>query len=392
MMHGEIRVARISVDPQGQIRSIIRIESSDHMPPGTMTFSDETTMRLNRWWSKRAIPASRWKLYYRFKEMGTETPESLMIRSLGISLSDSYWTVPIDDRMDWSDVNYFRNDFSDDIGNLLFGGIETGCISFNSPDSTLNGNLKKRWKIVGGERCLIKGGSGNVRQEPFNEVIASRIMSRLKIPHVEYNLIIIDREPYSICNCFSDIDREFIPSWGIIRSFEKKDNETLYGFTIRAHEDYELNEVRHFFEMMIIVDYLMANEDRHFGNFGIMRDPITLKPLGFAPIFDTGSSLGYSQPTVWIKDGYDLRCMPFKITHRDQIRLVSSFDWLNLDVLDGIGDEVIDILNINGSTVDSDRSNAIADYLEHRISSLSSIIDSNMHPVDEKSTDLTLMS
>lgn len=35
-MYGDIRVARISVDLSGRISSIIRIESADHMPPGTM--------------------------------------------------------------------------------------------------------------------------------------------------------------------------------------------------------------------------------------------------------------------------------------------------------------------------------------------------------------------
>lgn len=37
---------------------------------------------------------------------------------------------------------------------------------------------------MNGKRCLIKGGSGATWQEPYNEVIASRIMERLHIPLV----------------------------------------------------------------------------------------------------------------------------------------------------------------------------------------------------------------
>ena len=138
LMNGDVRVAKISVDPQGSIKSIVNIESTDHMPPGTLTDGWETTVRLNEWWSKRAIPASRWKLYQRIKEIDTETPESLMIKSMGISLSDNYWTAPVGEHTEWSDINYYQNEFSDDVGDLFFGRIDTGCISFNSPDSTLN--------------------------------------------------------------------------------------------------------------------------------------------------------------------------------------------------------------------------------------------------------------
>ena len=42
---------------------------------------------------------------------------------------------------------------------------------------------------------------------------------------------------------------------------------------------------------MLIFDALIYNEDRHFGNFGIIVDNKTNKPCAFAPIFDNGLSL-----------------------------------------------------------------------------------------------------
>ena len=78
--------------------------------------------------------------------------------------------------MNWKKINFFENVFSDDIGDVLFGKTEkTKAFDFNSPDNTSDGCLKKRWKIIDGKRCLIKGGSGLERQQPFNEVIASTI-------------------------------------------------------------------------------------------------------------------------------------------------------------------------------------------------------------------------
>lgn len=51
---------------------------------------------------------------------------------------------------------------------------ESENISFDSPDLTTDGCLKKRWKIINGKRCLIKGGSNPYRQQTFNEVIATK--------------------------------------------------------------------------------------------------------------------------------------------------------------------------------------------------------------------------
>ena len=42
---------------------------------------------------------------------------------------------------------------------------------------------------------------------------------------------------------------------------------------------------------MLVVDAVIYNEDRHFGNFGILRDNHTGKIIKPAPIFDNGLSL-----------------------------------------------------------------------------------------------------
>lgn len=39
---------------------------------------------------------------------------------------------------------------------------------------------------------------------------------------------------------------------------------------------------------MIVLDYLIVNEDRHQNNFGVVRNAETLEYLGAAPIYDSG--------------------------------------------------------------------------------------------------------
>ena len=48
---------------------------------------------------------------------------------------------------------------------------------------------------------------------------------------------------------------------------------------------------------MLVFDALICNEDRHFGNFGLMVDNQTNQPYAFAPLFDHGLSLfNYAMP------------------------------------------------------------------------------------------------
>ena len=53
-----------------------------------------------------------------------------------------------------------------------------------------------------------------------------------------------------------------------------------------------LTDVTSQLEQMIVLDALIANEDRHWGNFGALRNSESLEFIGLAPVFDNGNSLG----------------------------------------------------------------------------------------------------
>lgn len=118
----------------------------------------------------------------------------------GLNLSDQYWVSPAGAPLDWAKSNFYDNPFSDDVGNFLFGEIaEQGMLDCMSPCGATDGWLKKKWKIIGGQRVLIKGGSGLLQQEPFNEAVAAAICRRLQIPHVDYSIFWEQGKPYSAC-------------------------------------------------------------------------------------------------------------------------------------------------------------------------------------------------
>ena len=155
-MHKNIKVADIEIDIHtGVISKIKNLYNIEHLPLGVRiqkNIVDRTS--LNNWWLERSIPSSRSGIKDALTSLGLSTTCSLLTKSYGLSLSDQYWVCPENSHLEWSKVNFFYNDFADDIGNVLFGKKgQNKVLDFSSPDNTSDGNLKKRWKIINKRRC-----------------------------------------------------------------------------------------------------------------------------------------------------------------------------------------------------------------------------------------------
>ena len=122
----------------------------------------------------------------------------------------------------------FNNGFSKDMGEILFGHEPAGLarVSLMSPDNTSDGWLRKKWVMADGKRVLMKGGSGFLEQEPFNEVVACAVMRRLNIFHVNYTLAFDGNKPYSLCENFVTPETELVPALRVMEA-QKKDNRDL---------------------------------------------------------------------------------------------------------------------------------------------------------------------
>jgi len=299
---------------------------------------------IHHWWHHRAIPASRSGLSQALRTLHLHAPEELLMQCFGLSLSDQYWVKPLNSSITWEQVNFFDNPFSEDVGNILLGGKPSNSsVSLLSPDGSVNGWLKKKWKILDGKRCLLKGGS-NFWSEPFNEVIASMIADRLKIPHVAYWLSFEGKHhaPMSICEDFITRDTEFVEASQIDRILTKLPDESKYQHFCRCCDALHIPDYEKSLDEMLVLDYhLIANQDRHKGNFGAVRNVETPEFQGFAPLFDCGTSLRYDTPDAYIETDLNIESQPFCSFHNEQIRLVKHPERFNLSALQGIPQEII---------------------------------------------------
>ncbi len=389
LMHKHIPAADIQLDgATGVIRSIGTIKNPEHIPVGIPVKNGIADRQaLNSWWAGRAIPASRDRIQDALKKLGVSSTQLLLEKCLGLSLSDQYWICPVSENIQWEDINFFQNDFSDDVGNILFGrGPSSERMNMMSPDNTSDGWLKKKWVIADGKRCLLKGGSGATQQEPYNEVIASIIMKRLGIPHTSYSLTVQEDYPYSLCEDFITSDSELITAWYIMQTERKPNHISIHQHYLNCCSALGIPGIQLAVDQMIVLDYIIFNEDRHQNNFGVLRDAETLKYTGAAPIYDSGTSLWFDKPATMI-GSVKAVCKPFKTSHEEQIKLVSSFDWLELEKLDNIEDEWMELTK-NSLFLDENRRRAIANALRNRIQRLDKILRSSIHMVSGTGGDV----
>ena len=216
LMQRNHQVAVIEIaEKTGDIIDVAEVLSAQRIPLGAK-HSDGSfdVLSLRKWWAGRGIPASRSGLERALETLHIPYAELLLVKCSGLSLSDQYWVTPCDAPQNWRDVNFYENDFSDDVGRALFGeGVLSAQPDLCSPCNTSDGFLQKRWRIADGKRILLKAGSGIYKQEPYNEIVATALYDALGMPHVPYWLVEQGGQVMSACACFTN-DHTTTPSAG----------------------------------------------------------------------------------------------------------------------------------------------------------------------------------
>ena len=265
---------------------------------------DEIVKELNAWFQLRVIPDYRDNKEELMRGLGVESSEELANKHYALSLSDQYWLKPMGSNITWNNVNYFHNEYdSKEFFNVTYGEGSFRFLSiygvrsdrFKSPNNTLTGQLKKTWVKINGESYLFKGSCTLHNFEPINEVIASKICEILDVPYVKYDLKHLHSKRQdalvSVCKCMINDTQEIVPAYELIYELDKvtetPEDYYLYLDLLKKHD---VPFAEEHLQKMFMLDYIMLNEDRHMGNFGIIRNVDTLEWESVCPVFDTGRS------------------------------------------------------------------------------------------------------
>ena len=320
------------------------------------------TSRLNEWWSNRVVSASRPHLrltlgsFYSGIEVSGGQGQTLkrLIMQLaeinhGLSLSDHYWFNPLDSsaRLEWKDINYFTNPFSSAAGDAFFAEqiSEQLLPKEQNPNATLTGYMNKAWRFADGKILLYK--ASNELRQLYNELAACSLYSRLLSPseYVDYWIAGDESKRYVVCENMLDENHELIPASHVMQHFNLQEQskyiESYHSYLISC-EKLGIRDIRRRLDAQIVCDHILANSDRHWQNFGLVRNVHSLSDFKIAPTFDTGNSLYYDTNLGIVAKGqaqYNTS-RPFSFDPQVQLSLVSDLSWLDSANLEGFLDEI----------------------------------------------------
>ena len=242
------------------------------------------------WLKSRVVPKNRRFVEEILAPFGLNLNDTKGIIDVckGLSLNDSYWVVEENFEGTFAEYNLYENRFSEILSLIAYtGNLQSHGRFTTSPELTTGGMLPKAWRFIeddgiylykGGNKLLTYGGN-----EPYSEYYAAQIAEQMGIEAVYYDLENWKGILASKCKLFSSIDVSYVPIWRVIPEINIKKAVDFYDSLGKEFGE----QIR----SMLVFDALIYNEDRHFGNFGLLRDNMTGEFIAPAPMFDHGHAL-----------------------------------------------------------------------------------------------------
>ena len=302
LMHKDVPVMDVMFQDE-YIVNTGRVYDKSHLPIVTCNSNGIPFFgEFVEWWGRRSIPKTRINVRDLFQSVPMEyaNVDSLSNLNLGLSLSDQYWMRPKGSGITYDDVNFFDHSFGSQLADVCLGADRV-CIPSDirliGASSSLGGDQKKAWKVIDGERYLLKESRLPYYQESVNETIGTKVCQLFDIPCVHYTELLQDNHQYSVCKPVVTKDEDMVSGYDILSKYGTP-------YSLEPLKDYHVfllkSGVDDYVDDMVVIDYILRNTDRHWLNLGLIRDANTGDFLREIPVFDFGNSLWFDVPTEHI--------------------------------------------------------------------------------------------
>lgn len=208
---------------------------------------------------------------------------ALVCRAL--SLQDNYWLKLEDDTVVWKDVCLRNVHLNEAIAQVSLRGTAFSIQNkkeeaLRCPELSGQGAYAKAWLREEDGLYLHKTGSKGVMESKI-EVMVSRLLDNCNVRHLEYTASEAFDGYTCKCKCMTDDKISIL----LGMDFD--------GYCNRLDKDPRREAIRIDSDLiykMMIVDYLIANPDRHGMNWGFFYDCDTMEVLGCHPLYDHNNS------------------------------------------------------------------------------------------------------
>lgn len=199
----------------------------------------------------------------------------------GLSLTDVYWIRGKDERLSFGDISLYRHSLSGAFADVSLRGRQLTAQNAEllkpldaAGDVGTSGVAPKAWVRRDGCFFLLKDGDA---RDVAAELLASEIIGHFGVSHVSYVPDEFEGVPVSSCRIITSEDQSIVPF-------------AHYEIRCANHGRKALDAVRKLdacgYDMMNVIDYLVGNTDRHWGNWGLLVDNRTNRPISLHPLMD----------------------------------------------------------------------------------------------------------
>lgn len=196
-----------------------------------------------------------------------------------LSLTDVFWVRRAGENITFSDVNLYENHLENTFIDISLRGKQYSVQNEAlARDLSTNGCFPKAWRRMEDGFWLLKDGDADAVER---ELLASQICRCFDVDQVLYERDYFDGEKVSISKNFTSENFSIVS----MKNFE------IYAANqeINAKEAVLKLDAKNYY-MMNVVDYLMGNTDRHWGNWGMLVDNRTNQPVSLHKLMDFNQS------------------------------------------------------------------------------------------------------
>lgn len=294
LMHGDRRVARI--DTQGQCKVYYRsfMPYNLYLDDGEEDIDSLVNNVTNFyfWCASRILTLDRRYAKEILNSIGVSQAMTdreraqIALAYRCVSLTDIYWVRKYGEKIAFSEVNLFDNHLDNAFVDVALRGKQLTVQNRSlARDLSTNGCFPKAWIRKGDSFYLLKDGDEEAVE---NEILASKVCQCFNCRQVVYQEGVYDGERVSVSEIMTS--REF--------SIVSREAFEIYACNKELDSlEYILKLDSYSFYMMNILDYLIGNTDRHWGNWGLWIDNKKNKPIGIHPLMDFNQAF-HSYDTV----------------------------------------------------------------------------------------------
>lgn len=240
-----------------------------------------------------------------------------------VSVIDCFWLKEENEKLSWNDVNVRKVSLSEAVAHIALHGSSLTIEGIpHTPELTGLGAYAKAWIRENDTLLLYKKGFRGDTESKI-EVMVSRLLDKLGISHVPYELTKHENDIVCSCPCIANDELS-------IASFEDFE---FYCNQVGKNAELEIKKMdsKHFYEMLV-VDYLISNADRHGQNWGVYVDNDTGKVIGLHPLFDHNNSFDKER----MKDPEGGPCISMKANKTQREAALYAIQRCNIKVSDAI--------------------------------------------------------